>query len=125
MKVDDAVRAYIRLRDHKEEVGRRQKEELAPINEKMGKIEAWLQRELLREGVESFKTSAGTAFLQSTTSATVKDWTAVLDYIRKNEEWSLLEARVNKTAVKDFMESTGDVPPGVDFKSNQVTRVRR
>lgn len=125
VKVDEIVAAYIKLRDMKDATSRRHKEELAPINEKMGKLEAWLQKHLQAEGVDSMKTKAGTAFLQSSSSATVRDWPATLDWIKEQDEWSFLEARVNKTAVKDYMESTGDIPPGVDFKTTIVTRVRR
>lgn len=125
VKVDEIVAAYIKLRDMKDATSRRHKEELAPINEKMGKLEAWLQKHLQSEGVDSMKTKAGTAFLQSNSSATVKDWPATLEWVKDNDEWSFLEARVNKTAVKDYMESTGDIPPGVDFKTTIVTRVRR
>lgn len=124
-KVDAVVAAYIKLRDSKEQLARKHKDELAPITEQMARLESWLQKHLLDAGVESMKTRAGTAFLQTATSATVRDWAATLDWIKDRDEWSFLEARVNKSAVKDYMESTGDVPPGIDFKSNVVTRVRR
>jgi hypothetical protein len=124
-KVDDVVAAYIKLRDKKTEMERKHKEELAPIKETMSKLENWLQRRLLEEGVESFKTSQGTAFLQSATSATVRDWDATFAWMQKNDEWSLLEARVNKTAVRDFVETNGEAPPGVEYSETIVTRVRR
>ena len=124
-KVDEVVGAYIKLRDSKEKIKRRHSDELAPINDAMYKLEMWLQNHLQEEGVESFKTANGTAFLQTNTSATVRDWEATLEFIKENDEWSFLEARVNKTAVKDYTESTGEVPPGVDLKQTIVTRVRR
>ena len=124
-KVDQAVAAYIKLRDMKTEITRRQKEELEPINDKMDKLEAWLQRHLLASGVESMRTEEGTAFLQTSSSVTVKDWNAALDFVKSRDEWSFLEAKFNKTAVKDFMNSTGEVPPGVEYKEFIVTRVRR
>lgn len=125
MKVDEAVAAYIGLRNKKEAMGKRHKEELAPIVDTMAKLENWLQKHLLEEGVDSMKTSEGTAFLQRATSATVKDWDNTLAFILENEDYSLLEARVNKTAVKDFIESNGEAPPGVNFTEIIVTRVRK
>ncbi len=124
-KVNQVVAAYVKLRDQKDEIKRRHKEELAPLNENMTKLERWLQKQLLDEGVESMKTDAGTAFLQTSSSVTVRDWPATLAWIQDNDEWSLLEARVNKTAVKDFLESTGEVPPGVNYSEDIETRVRR
>lgn len=125
MKVDDVVSAYVKLRDMKSEMERQHKDQLAPIKDKMQTVEGWLQKHLLAAGVESFKTKAGTAYLQTFASATVKDWPATLDFIKENEEWAFIDARVNKTAVKSWIEDKGDVPPGVDYKETIVVRVRR
>lgn len=125
MHKDEVIAAYIKLRDMKTEVTRRHKEELETINEKMGKLENWLQRELISQGVESFKTSAGTAFLKRVDSATVSDWEKTLAFIIDQEDWSLLEGRVNKKAVRDFIDGNGAPPPGVSYTETLVTQVRR
>lgn len=125
MKVDAIVKGYIALRDKKTELKRKQQEEMAPLNEAMNKLEAWLQRELQRQGVQNFKTEEGTAFLQTDTRCTVKDWEACLNYILENEEYGLLEARVSKTAIRDVLENTGELVPGVSLTEETVCRVRR
>jgi len=125
MKVDKVIAAYVQLRDKKAEVVARQKEELAPLVDQMLKLEAWLHRELLRQGVNSFKTDNGTAFVQTNTSVTVQDWEAALGFIISKGLWDFLEARVSKSAVADFVESHGDAPPGVSLRTEQVVRIRR
>lgn len=125
MKVDDVVGAYVKLRDLKTSMERKHKEELEPIKKNMEKLENWLQGQLLAVGADSFKTTQGTAYFQTASSATVKEWGVTLPWIQSNDEWSFLEARVNKTAVKDYIESTGNVPPGVDYTETIVVRVRR
>lgn len=126
MRVDDAIAAYIKLRDKKAEMAERHKEEMGPISEGMTKLENWLHRQMLNTGVDSFKADGvGTAFLQTMSSVTVKDWTAALNSIREEEEWSLLEARVSKSAVKDYLENKGHLPPGVELSEAMVVRVRR
>lgn len=124
-KIDSVVAAYIKLRDQKDEVKSRHKEELAPINENMAKLEGWLHRELNKQGVDSFKTKMGTAFVQKATSVTVADWDVTLPFIKEKELWDLLEARVSKSAVQDYIESTKEVPPGVSVRVEEVVRVRR
>lgn len=124
-KIDAVVAAYIKLRDHKDEVKSRHKDELAPINEQMAKLEGWLHRELNAQGVDSFKTKAGTAFVQKATSVTVAEWDVTLPFIREHDLWDLLEARVSKSAVQDYVESTKEVPPGVNVRVEEVVRVRR
>jgi len=123
--VDLVIDAYVRLRDEKELLAKKQAEEMKPIVEKMMKLENWLQAALQAAGVESFKTARGTAFKQTNVSTSVKDWTATLNWIKEHDEWSLLTAAVSKTAIRDLKENTGEIPPGVEYREEIVTRVRR
>lgn len=123
--VEDVVRGFVKLRDKKNEIKRRHSEELAPINEKMATLEAWLQRDLLQRKVQSQKTAAGTAYLSTDARATVKDRDAYLNFVKEKEMWDLLENRVSKTVVRDYLEETGEVVPGVHYEVSQVVRVRR
>ena len=58
-------------------------------------------------------------------SASVADWDAVLDHIRENDAWEMLERRVNKTAVEQFKAVNDDLPPGVNWSETQVVNFRR
>src|SRR5271169_2879430 len=114
MQIDKVIGAYIQLRDGVDTIKKRHKEELAPINDKMSKLEAWLQLQLQTQGINSFAAKGvGTAFLKNVTSVTTEDWSATLDWIKKSNAWEFLEQRVSKTVVQDYMESQGEVPPGI------------
>ena len=123
--VDQVVKGYIKLRDKKNDMKKDQVEELRPINEKMALLEGWLQRDLMSRGVESQKTAEGTAFLSTTSAAVVKDRDAFLEFVKENEMWDLLENRVSKTVVRDHLEDTGEVIPGVNYQETKVVRIRR
>jgi hypothetical protein len=125
VSVEEVVKGYIKLRDKKNDLKREHTEELAPINEKMALVEGWLMRDLVTRGVQSQKTAAGTAFLQKSTRATVKDRDAFLEFVKEKEMWDLLENRVAKSVVVDYLENTGEVIPGVNFEQTQVVRIRR
>ena len=58
-------------------------------------------------------------------SAVVSDWDAILDHVKENEAWELIERRVNKTAIKEFRDEHDDLPPGVSWNEAQVVNVRR
>jgi len=58
-------------------------------------------------------------------TATVADWDAVLDFIRENEAYDMLERRVNKTAVRGYIDANSKVPSGVNFGSRLSINVRR
>ena len=123
--IDEVVKGYIKLRDRKNEMKREQTEALRPINEKMSLLENWLLRDLTAHKVQSQKTLEGTAFISTEASATVKDRDALFDFIRQNDRYDLLENRVSKTVVADYLEETGEVVPGVNYQKTQVVRIRR
>jgi len=52
---DEIINAYVRIRDQKKELTDRHKQELAPFNEKLGKLEAGLLSILSANGSESLR----------------------------------------------------------------------
>lgn len=125
MNVDTVIAAYIRLRDQRDILVKEQKAVLAPFNEKMYKLQTWLQKQLQDSGQQSAKTPSGTAFLQTDTSVTVEDFEAVLQFIKQHDLWVMLEKRVSKSVVTDFIESNQAVPPGVKVTSEISCHIRR
>ena len=123
--MDAIIEKYIKLRDGKAQLVQKHKEKIQGIDSVLARIEAALLEEFREMGVQSVKTDAGTAYVQLRTSAGVADWDAVLAYIKENEDWGMLERRVNKSAVESFREEKNDLPPGVNWREEQVVNVRR
>ena len=123
--VDEVVKGYIKLRDRKQKMKKEQADDLRPISEKMTLLENWLLRDLQTRKVESQKTAEGTAFISTMAAATVKDRDAFFAFVKENEMWDLLENRVSKTVVRDYLEDTGEVIPGVNYQETVVVRIRR
>lgn len=124
---EELIDIYIQLRDKKEAKDKAFKDDvLGPIVAAMAKIEARLAQYLDEQGLDSFKKNGiGTAYFSTLGSATVKDWEATLGYIREHDLWDLLEARVAKKEVEAIMEETGELPPGVEYKTIRQVRIRR
>ena len=126
MNVDQVIQAYIHIRGKKEELADLQKKQMAPVNEQLQKLEAWLLNKLNTDGLQSLKSDAGTAFQQTNTSVTCSDWAATLAWIKEHNAWEFLEARVSKSVVQEFMENNGgEAPPGVKVTPEVVVRVRK
>lgn len=125
LTVEQVVGTYMKLRRKKEALENQVKEDLAEIKAKMTKLESWLMQKADEDGVTSFKTAAGTAFVTTTDFANVADWDAVLTFIRNNEAFDMLEKRVSKTAVRAHMDETGEVPPGITYGSKVGINVRK
>lgn len=119
------VDKFIALRDKKAELAKKHAEELAPYNLALGTLEAWMLNTLNETGLKAMRAGAGTFYTTTRTSAKVETWGDVLAYIRENEAWELLEARVSKTAVEAIMEDTQTNIPGVTVSRELVLNVRR
>jgi hypothetical protein len=123
--VGEVIRTYMKLRDQKAAIEGEVKERISGLKAKMEKLEAWIKTQADVQGVTSFKSEFGTAFLTTTDYANVADWDAVLDFIRDNEAYDMLEKRVSKIAVRGYIESTKAVPPGITYGTKLEVNIRK
>lgn len=125
MKLSEAVSLYIQMRDKKAQMKADFEASIAPLNEKMEKLEAKLLDVFNKTGMDSVKTEHGTAYTTTRTTASVADRDTFMEYVKANEEWSLLEVRASKTAVEQFKAVHDDIPPGVSIREERVVNIRR
>lgn len=125
MSMEALVEKYVQLRDAKAKLVSQTKEKVARIDDAMAKIEGVILTEFNNTGVTAVRTEAGTAFKTTKTMAGVADWDALLDYIRENGMWNMLERRVSKPAVDQYKDEHDDVPPGVNWREEVTIGIRR
>ena len=125
VNVGDVVATYMKLRSQKEAIEAEVKDRVSTIKAKMEKLEAWIKEQADVQGVTSFKTKHGTAFLTTTDYANVADWDAVLDFIRTQEAFDMLEKRISKIAVRGYIVANKAVPPGVNYGTKLEVNIRK
>lgn len=123
--VKQAIATYISLRDEKKTIQDRHKEELAPINEKMQKIENALLKRLHEDGAKNIATDVGTVYISNVTKARVEDWQEFKEYALEHDLFDMMEHRVSKAAVEEFIEANGEVPPGLAISTETFARIKR
>lgn len=124
-KLDQIIDKYLKIRDEKAKIKEKYQSDVAHLDAAMEKIENYLQAEMQKSGLKNLPTELGTAYLSTRTAATVADWDSLLSYVRANDLWTLLEKRVSKTAVEEFVTANDDLPPGVNISQAVVVNVRR
>lgn len=124
MTPDEMIKKYILLRRKIEKIEADHKKVLEPYVNVRSMLETALLAHLNETNLQSVNSEAGTAYKSVATSVTVRDWPKTLEYIRANELWDLLEARVAKTAAVEVVEETKKPIPGVTFAQAVVLRVR-
>jgi phage host-nuclease inhibitor protein Gam len=125
MKLSEAVSIYIKMRDKKAQMKAEIDASVAPLNEKMEKLEAKLLDVFNKTGIDSVKTEFGTAYTTTRVTASVADREIFMTHVRENDDWALLEVRASKTAVEQYRETNNDLPPGVSTREERVVNVRR
>jgi len=123
--VDQVIEAYLKYRNKKEALEAQIKEQVKELKDKMAKLEAWIKTKADAEGVTSFKTAHGTAFVTTNDYANVADWDAVLAFIKENDAYDMLEKRVSKNAVRGYIDEHKIVPSGVNYGTRIDVNVRK
>jgi len=126
--MDDAtlVKLFIALRDRR--ARRKADYQLDDVGdkEKQEKIEVEFLKRFNKRGIDNVSARGiGTAYRSVRASAKVADWDSLLEFIKKESAWEMLERRVSKVAVEQFKAETDDLPPGVDWGETQVINFRR
>ena len=124
-KVEQIVERYIALRDRKAVLKKEYEASVKDLDTAMERVEDHLQSLMNRLGVESLRTEHGTAYQTIRTSATVADWALTLNWIRENEQWSMLEKRVSKTCVESYRDEHDDLPPGINWTEARTVNIKR
>jgi len=125
LTVDQVIAAYIKYRNQKEALEAEIKDQVKELKDKMSKLEAWIKTKADADGVTSFKTAHGTAFVTTNDYANVADWDAVLSFIKENDAYDMLEKRVSKNAVRGYIEQNKTVPSGVNYGTRIDVNVRK
>jgi len=125
MTVDDAIGAYLKLRNKKDSMEAALKQQTDVISGVMKKLEHFLLTAAAEQGVDSFKTEHGTAFIKETDFASVEDWDALLEYVMNTKSFEFLTKKVNKTPVKEFIDANGgELPPGTSYGVQRGIQIR-
>lgn len=123
--IADVIKTYRKLRDQKESIEAEVKERVVQIKTKLEKLEAYLKEQMDAQGLTSFKSPDGTAFLTTTDYANVANWDDTLGFIIENEAYDMLEKRVSKTAVRGYIDKHKAIPPGVTYGTKIEVNVRK
>lgn len=121
MKISDVVEKYVSLRDAKAEL----RAQMTDLQAQMDAIEIKLLSAFEKVGVDSVKTPFGTAYTTTRSSATVADKESFMRHVKDADNYELLEIRCAKTAVEQYKEMHGELPPGVNWSETIVVNIRK
>lgn len=123
--IHSRVDQYVRLRDKIKELDEAHKTKMAPYREALDNLNSLLLNHLNQVGGDSVKTGSGTVYRTAKKSASLADKTAFWAFVVATCDWDLIDYKANPTAVAEYAEKNGALPPGVNLNIRQEVGVRR
>ena len=124
--IDQIVEKYITLRDLKAQYKAEYEAKTAEITAALDRIETHLLAKMQEQGVKSFPTAAGTAYLQHRSSASIGDWDSYKRFCAAQEDpFLFFDKRPNKTVLDEYRQANGELPPGINWRESVVVNVKR
>lgn len=125
MKFEQNVAAYVKIRDLIKEKNDEFAESIKDLVQLQNDLTAWLTAKLEAVEAASVRTKAGTVYSTTRYSASLADPQAFMDFVKRTDKFELIDRKANATAVRDFVETTGSLPPGVNLNAIRTVGVRR
>lgn len=150
VKIDEAIASRIRISDALKFKEKEFKDLKAALKEQMLTIDSFLLGQAEAMGTTSFKTDAGTAFIDHPDFVSVTEWSEFLKFLSnslgielsdgpdpdeievfankifKSDVWVFFNHSVSKSAIKEFMDQhEGLTPAGITYGTKKEMKVRR
>ena len=126
VSAEELAKIYLKIRNAKEEVVERHKQELAEYNEQLDALSEEMLEMCKTLDVSSMRTSEGTIIRKVTSRYATTDWGSLYKFIKEHDAYGLLEQRLHQTNTKQFLEENPNLlPPGLWADSKYTIVVRR
>lgn len=125
VNVEALVAEYRDLRDEKAAARKVYQGIEAECDRRMDEITVQLREISDATGILAFRTAAGTAYKQLKKHYRVGNWDDILHYIQATGNWQMLEKRIGKLATEEIHNTTGEIPPGVEYSAEYEFVVRK
>lgn len=110
--IGETIDLMFQLRESRREL----EAQIKTLNEQYDALEAHLQANFDKAGLDGAKGKYATASVKRTTVADVQDWEAYFKYIARTKSWDLVQRRASITALRLRWDEK-KVIPGVEPKT--------
>lgn len=124
--IEDVCRVYVQTRDERDALTERHKAEMAPLTDRLKKMEGWFLAKLNEAGLKNARTAHGTVLTVERCTIKVIDRDALAEFAA-NHHLSFFVREVDTKAIKEYLDegAARGVPPGVEPVYMISAQVRR
>ena len=122
---DEETDLYLLLRNTKEQTNGYQTKRDETLKGYIEKVGNRLLRRLNDQGVKSMRAASGTFYKEKVDRPSCADWPTLYKWIAENDMFEMLEKRLTKKVVTDYLTANEKLPPGINLNSVFEARVRK
>lgn len=126
VSIDEMVRIYIKIRDHKRKLESEFAAKEEAINAQLETIEEHFQERCKQIGAQNIKTKYGTIIRSVKTEYSTNDWESFHEYIDEHKLYDVLHRRINQTNLKSWLQEHPTLmPKGMNVVNSYSITVRK
>lgn len=120
------VRAYRKIRAERSANTKAYEARDLQLKTMLERLEGAMLAHLNATKSKSINTEEGTFYKQEDIMPSAADWPTIYRWIGENDAFEMLEKRLTKKVVKQYMDDNdGAAPPGINVQREWVVRVRK
>lgn len=124
--IDNMVKIYIKIRDHKRQLEAEFAAKTEEIESQLETIEQHFLEKCKQIGAQNIKTKYGTIIRSVKTEYSTNDWESFYEYIDEHKLYGVLHKRINQTNLKQWLEEHPTlVPKGMNVVNSYSITVRK
>ena len=124
--LDQLTKIYLRIRDAKDVLTEKYKEEVAGLEAQLAVIQQEMLDACRDMGADSIKTPNGTIIRSVKSRYWTNDWDSMYSFIEETGAYGLLEKQIHQTHMKEFLSENPDLfPKGMNVENEYTVVVRR
>jgi hypothetical protein len=125
-KLDKVAETYVKIRDARAALKKQYEAEDNALKDQLATLDGFLLETMQSLGAESVRTKHGTVYLSVSVKPNCGDWNALYAWITENDAFDVLERRVKKSFIVDYMkENKDELPPGISVLHEYTVTIRR
>lgn len=121
-----ALKVYNRIEDERDRLRAEYDAKESKLKAAQTTVQNYMMEEMQVLGLTSFEVPGqGVASIRVKRRFGAADWSLVWDFIIANKCPEMLQKRLLDTAVQKYLDTTGELPPGVNTEAWQVVAVTK
>jgi hypothetical protein len=122
---NDLIKRYQEIKRTKEIMDTEYKESIKPYSEALEAIELSLLEYLNSNGLQNLKTETGTAYKVTHVNTKMVDRQKLVAFVKETDNFDLFTNSLTKEAVKAYVETHKEPPPGVEVTTYLECNIRK